>query len=259
VCRVPRVDLAALRGCLGSRADTVTHCLPGEHYSARKAYGFPGGTVWASVCSSRRVAVGHRASPAAEGGSRAVARKLVKVLVCDHCPPGREAPATHTQTLTLGDGSWSLDLCEGCARKLDRVVVSWARRGRALNHAPASAFEFFSADYRRDARSAAQSRARENASRAPTRQAAGPAPPTPALPPATDDWLFTGHARSRLAGRDIPAAAALQAAAHPTVRRPGRRPGTALHQADGVKVVVVLASREILSVSRPHHGAEKYT
>jgi len=179
-----------------------------------------------------------------------VARKLVNTLVCDRCPPGRAKPATCTVTLSLGDGRWSLDLCEGCAGKLDRDVASWARLGRALDYAPGSAFEFFSADYRRDARAAAESRGRESAGRAQVTQAAALVSPTPGLPPGADDWRFTGHARSRLAGRGIPAAAALQAAARPTVRRPGRRPGTVVHQADGVKVVVALGTREILSVSQ---------
>ena len=129
-----------------------------------------------------------------------MARRQIVVRVCDRCPGGREKPASRTETLALGANTWELDLCEGCWRRLDAVVAAWSGLGRL--RVPAFA-RVFPADYATRARHAAQLR--------PTPSAAMPSTPSP-LPTA---WVFTGHARDRLAQRGISAASA-----HLNPRRP---------------------------------------
>lgn len=191
----------------------------------------------------------------------AVARKLVKVDVCDRCPSGREKRATSTEFLSLGQTTVKLHLCDKHGRDLDRDFWLWGQLGETLEKQSAGKYN---SDYVADARRAAELRAqqveKERAEQAiesvPAAEAVSRAQMV-TLPYWASSWVFTKHAMERLHERDITAVQALSAACTPSVTRMGRTDDTAIHENEHAKVVVNKKTKEILTVGYPQEQHRK--
>ena len=183
-----------------------------------------------------------------------MARKTIKFLACDRCPQGREQPATRTETISIGDSRWQLDLCEDCGRKLDRDLYSWGRLGTPVEErGSAEGQRIIASGYLFEAKRAAELRSKQVAEDR-SRPAKGATVVTrvdlqDVLPPHAADWGFTDHARERLEERKIHVIDALRAATRPTVKRPGNKPNTVIHEANGVQVMLDINAKQILTVA----------
>lgn len=189
-----------------------------------------------------------------------MARKIVKFLACDRCPVTRKTPATRSETISIGDSHWSLDLCEICGRKLDMEIWSWGRLGKEVDaRGSQAAIRLITEDSKFEARRAAELRSQQKDAVSTARSAAveAPQPARAGLSPSAAKWRFTNHALERLQEREVGVIEALQACTKPSVRRAGDRPGVSVQETGGVQVVVNDATKEILTVARKDREARK--
>jgi len=181
-----------------------------------------------------------------------MARKRVAVKVCDRCPLNKQVKATRTETFSLGGMHWKIDLCEAHGEALERDLWAWGRLAEEVEQPKVFTREYVSA-----ATKAAELRAKQAAPRPEPAPERAPQEPLPLrfLPHGAveaGEYKFTAHALERLEEREVPMVAALQAAVHPLVRRPGREPGLLVHERDNTKVVVNPSTRTILTVAQLH-------
>ena len=183
--------------------------------------------------------------------------RAVKTRVCDRCPRGREKKATHLdEPLSLGESKFLLDLCDVHYAELDRLVYSWGRLGNEVEQQVR-----FGADYKE--RSARLAELRTSQAETPVAKAVptkalrlvGPVPE--GLPADATEWVFTEHAKVRMGERKVSAIQALRAACTPVIQRPGRTDETMVHEGYGVKVVVDLDQKTILTVGQVDHTVER--
>lgn len=192
-------------------------------------------------------------------------RKRIKIEACERCPLGRERPATRTVHLSVDHSHWVLQLCEEHGKDLDRDTWGWGSLGQLTE--PPSSSGNFDEGWRTNAKRAAEQRTRQAAedrlavkAKTSVLQAnpATRAVPRP-LPPAVGDYHFTDHARERYIERKIKMVDILWALSMPTIIRPGDRPGTEIRIRDGVKVVLCVQSKEILTVANTKGETNGYT
>jgi len=204
-------------------------------------------------------------------------KKKVATQLCNRCPVGKELAATQNVILALGDTRWRLQLCEDCGRRLERDMFAWGRLGESLGDANSkNSLSYLSADYLVQARHAAELRSSQE--RKPEKMAIfdskvaifEPGPVTSQLnlphnasqwrftehasqlnlPHNASQWRFTEHAIERMEEREISVVEALRAASAPQITREGKLPGTALHETVGIKVVVNVKTKHILTATR---------
>lgn len=171
-----------------------------------------------------------------------VPSELIKYRVCDRCP--HDVIATETHKLTLNGFRYELDLCDEHAAALNASVMAWADLGSPVGEptifdkprvlATAQALQHFG----------------DKACPRP-RSEPEPAPHTgPLIADYADNWLFTDHARGRLAERHIDEWDALRAAQFPErVVRSRTRPDCYVHWRGTLKVVLNPDTHEILTVA----------
>ena len=183
-----------------------------------------------------------------------MARRMVKVRTCDRCPIGKEKPSTLTQRFSMGDTHWQIDLCEQHGAMFEREIYAWGRLGEEVE--PVSAPIRFGTSYVEQARRVAELRTQQSeadrAARADEQAQQIVASAHHALPGAPSDadaYVFTDHARERLAERGVSVVSALWAASAPHVRRPGRQPGLMVHERNGTKVVLNPHTKAIITVA----------
>ena len=186
-------------------------------------------------------------------------KKKVATQLCNRCPVGKELAATQNVILALGDTRWRLQLCEDCGRRLERDMFAWGRLGESLGDANSkNSLSYLSADYLVQARHAAELRSSQE--RKPEKMAIfdskvaifepGPVTSQLNLPHNASQWRFTEHAIERMEEREISVVEALRAASAPQITREGKLPGTALHETVGIKVVVNVKTKHILTATR---------
>jgi hypothetical protein len=190
-------------------------------------------------------------------------KQYVKVKDCDRCPTNRQVPATGTFRFSFGDHVWEIDLCEQHLKMIERDFWAWARLGREVEQQGVGLM--FGSEYHMTARrtaelrtvQAAEDRTRDEAKAAITsaakrgdellrEQVSGP---RPAAPNDASAYVFTEHALMRLREREVRAIDAIWAASDPTIVREARQPGLAVHERNGVKVVLNPNTKAIITVA----------
>lgn len=188
-----------------------------------------------------------------------MAKRRVQVKVCDRCPIGKEKPATRTVRFSLDKTTWDIDLCEQHGGMIERELYAWGRLGREVEDAD-QVGRMFGSKYHHDARRLSELRStqaaadREHATVGePSTNArtllASVSGPQPAAPSDASEYVFTDHARERLEERGVRVIDAIWAASAPTVRRPARQQGLAVHERGGVKVVLNPQTKAIITVA----------
>jgi hypothetical protein len=198
-------------------------------------------------------------------------KKFVKVKDCDRCPTNRQVPATGTFRFSFREHHWEIDLCDKHLKDIERDMYAWARLGREVEQTGLG--RMFGSEYHMTARRTAElrtSQSAEDRSRDEEKAAITSAAkrggellresvtgPRPAAPNDADAYVFTEHALTRLAERQVRAIDALWAASDPTIVREARQPGLAVHERNGVKVVLNPNTKAIITVAMvdPHRKA----
>jgi len=184
-----------------------------------------------------------------------MARVKKIVRVCDRCPVGHEQPVDTSVVLGLDKTRWKLELCVECNKRLEREMFAWGRLGEQLEEWTPGGHQF-DETYVAGSRRAAELRAKEAA------HTPKPAPKVNLTVSAEIDgrrWAFTEHSIGRMTEHNIRAVDVLRVATNPEVTRlatpydgglatlTGR---SEVHEGNGLKVVVDLINREILTVAR---------
>lgn len=190
-----------------------------------------------------------------------MARRLVKVDVCDRCPSGKEKRATQTEFLSLGETTVKLLLCDKHAKDLDRDFWLWAQLGATVEKPQSGRFNSeYVAEQRRvaelRAKQSEKDRERERIEQVPAAEAVSNRQML-TLPYTAQMWTFSKHAMQRMHERGIEPVEALSAACLPNVTRHGRTSTTAIHENEHAKVVVNPTTKEILTVGYPQEEHRK--
>lgn len=167
-------------------------------------------------------------------------------------------PATTTETLTTGAGTFELELCDQHDGMYHQDMTTWTRVGRLVE-----TYSFFGPGRRPD-----EERRRGTVAVAKLAIPIPTARPEPVLDNVVDDdgevhldpfsplplpegyeeWSFAKHAIERSGERAVRPEAALWAACQPERIHAGNLPGVMCHVRDGVRVVVNPEQKRIITV-----------
>jgi hypothetical protein len=184
-----------------------------------------------------------------------MAKREVKVTMCDRCPPNRAKEATETVTFGLAARKWTIDLCHEHYRQLDRDIYGWALLAREVEEA--APVKRFTEESKEAGKRLAELRAKQAEKTVTLKEVPAKAMhlsgPLPAgLPPEAGEWVFTDHAVQRMKERKISAVQALRAACTPDIIRESedKNANVMVHVCNGIKAVVNDVDMVIVTVAK---------
>lgn len=186
-----------------------------------------------------------------------MAKRLIKVTVCDRCPVNKQRPATHPNVrFGFGENRWKIALCDQHYDMLSRDLYAWGLLGEEVEETNKPTFRQ-TPELRRLAelrtRQSQEDREIARAGRDYSVVAVGSQLVERLggvdVPHWHKDWYFTQHALDRMEEREVDVIEVLRTCVDPQKSRTAREPGLVIHERGETKVVLNPRTKVIITVA----------